>query len=145
MPPEDDIADIARGELLLVTRRIRRALVAIARDVNPQLDPTGFVLLSTLTDRGEMRSSDLATLHDLDRAVVSRQVRMLTETGMVTRRPDPVDARAQLLAIVPATAARVRELRELRAASIVAPFANWSQSELSEFIRLLRRYNEGTD
>lgn len=138
------LADAARGQLLLVTRRIRRALVAIAREVDASLDPTGFILLSTLADRGEMRSTDLVALHDMDKAVVSRQVRALMDLGMVTRRTDPADARAALLAIVPATADRVRELRAQRAASIVAPFASWDEGDLAQFVRLLERYNEGS-
>lgn len=137
-----ELADLARGHLMMVTRRIRRALVAIAREVDPGLDPTGFILLSTLADRGEMRSTDLVALHDMDKAVVSRQVRTLTDAGMVSRRPDPADARAALLSIDPATAARVRQLRERRAASIVAPFATWSAEDLTQFVRLLQRYNE---
>lgn len=143
-PAAADLADAARGQLLLVTRRIRRALVAIAREVDPSLDPTGFILLSTLADRGEMRSADLVALHDMDKAVVSRQVRALVDLGMVTRRPDPADARAALLAVAPATADRVRELRALRAASIVAPFASWGPADLAEFVRLLELYNEGS-
>lgn len=138
-----DLADLARGQLLLVTRRIRRALVAIAREVDPSLDPTGFILLSTLADRGEMRSTDLVALHDMDKAVVSRQVRTLMDLGMLTRRPDPADARAALLAVAPATADRVRELRARRAASIVAPFASWGDDDLADFLRLLELYNDG--
>jgi DNA-binding MarR family transcriptional regulator len=143
--PDDDLAGLARAELVQITRRMRRAIVALAREVDPDLDPTGFVILGTLADRGEMRSTDLVALHDMDKAVVSRQVRMLTEANMIVRRPDPADARAQLLAIAPATAARVRELRAIRAASIVAPFASWEPTEISDFLAMLRRYNTMVD
>lgn len=77
-------------------------------------------LLSTVEDHGAARISDLAALDHCSQPTMTMQVRRLEDAGLVTRAPDPDDARAVLIRITPKgidTLARVRKDR----AAVVDP------------------------
>ena len=81
-----------------------RTVVRVSRGAKPAPHPsdlaTAAASLLTLLDReGEQRLGRLACLLSVDPSVVSRQVAALGRAGLVDRRPDPLDGRAQLLAI----------------------------------------------
>jgi DNA-binding MarR family transcriptional regulator len=56
-------------------------------------------VLKVLAKEGEQRSGDLAAKLHVDPSVVSRQVSTLESHGLVSRRPDPADARVCLVAL----------------------------------------------
>jgi len=59
-------------------------------------------LVWELADRGSATASRLAEALDLDAGYLSRLVRGLEERGLLTRRPDPADARAAPLVLTEA-------------------------------------------
>jgi DNA-binding MarR family transcriptional regulator len=85
-------------------------------------------LLSTIADRGEARISDLAALDHCSQPTMTTQVRRLEDAGLVTRTPDPGDARAVLIAI---TDEGVRVLARARAdrAAVIDPLLEHLDAE----------------
>ncbi len=81
------------------------ALVRAWRSAGRQLpDHTTMALLQLaghLRD-GEHRLGEIADRRGVDQSVVSRQVGELQARGLVCRRPDPSDGRAQLVRLTPA-------------------------------------------
>jgi DNA-binding MarR family transcriptional regulator len=131
-----------RSQLVTLMRRSRSLLMEAARSVHPDLDPTAYILLVSLADRGSLRGSDLAARHDLDPAAVSRQVRRMVELGLVASAADPLDSRAKLLTLTEHGAERVEIVRHRPSTSrISAELQSWTDEELEVFAVSLRRYN----
>ena len=86
------------ADLLAVVARINRLANQRVRMPIPFAQAR---LLSTIEDQGEARISDLAALDHCSQPTMTTQVRRLEDAGMVTRTPDPPDARAVLIRITP--------------------------------------------
>ena len=84
------------GEFGVLLHRLRRVVADRARAVHPDLTGASYLLLGHLLEHGPMRSSCLVETFGVDKGAVSRQVRQLLDLGLVERRPDPEDGRAQL-------------------------------------------------
>ena len=78
-------------------------------------------LLGTIEDRGAARISELAELDHCSQPTMTTQVRRLENAGLVTRTPDPEDARAVRIRITPEGAAMLARVRADRAA-VIDPF-----------------------
>ena len=76
-----------------------------------------------------LRLSDLAAALELDLSTVSRQVRQLVDTGLVTREADPVDGRACLVALSDKGHAVLDAVRSARSDVLRRSMADWSDSE----------------
>jgi DNA-binding MarR family transcriptional regulator len=58
-------------------------------------------VLKVLLKDGEQRGGEIAAKLGVDASVVSRQLTALEADGLVTRRPDPADARVGLVSLAP--------------------------------------------
>ncbi|CAN3129806.1 Transcriptional regulator [Mycobacterium sp. smrl_JER01] len=102
-------------------------------------------LLSTIEDQGEARISDLAALDHCSQPTMTTQVRRLEDAGMVTRTPDPHDARAVLIRITPAGVTALRQARADRGAAIDPYLERLSDADracLTQAVSVLRRIIE---
>jgi len=95
-------------------------------------------VLKVLAKDGEQRSGDLAAKLHVDPSVVSRQVSALESDGLVSRRPDPADARVCLVALSPTGRERLDALfagytRRLRAD------LDWDDEQMAAAAEVLRR------
>jgi DNA-binding MarR family transcriptional regulator len=104
-----------------------------------RLDKGSVLVLSVLDERGELRSSDLATIVDLDLSTVSRHVSYFEQLGLVTREPDPGDRRASRVSLTPKGRSGLTAIRAARAALLDSVFATWTRADRAEFNRLLER------
>ncbi len=99
-------------------------------------------LLSMVEDRGEARISDLAGLDNCSQPTMTTQVRRLEDAGLVTRTPDPSDARAVLIRITDEGRATLQRVRADRAA-VVNPMLEQldatDREVLAASIEVLRR------
>ncbi|MCH9735266.1 MAG: MarR family transcriptional regulator [Actinomycetia bacterium] len=127
------------ADLLSVVARINRLANQRVRMPIPFAQAR---LLSTIEDQGEARISDLAALDHCSQPTMTTQVRRLEAAGMVTRTPDPRDARAVLIRITPAGVAALHQARLDRGAAI-DPYLerlNPTQQEcLAEAVIVLRQ------
>lgn len=130
------------ADLLAVVARINRLANQRVRMPIPFAQAR---LLSTIEDQGEARISDLAALDHCSQPTMTTQVRRLEDAGMVTRTPDPLDARAVLIRITPDGVAALRQARLDRGAAVDPYLERLSDSErncLTEAIIVLRRLVE---
>lgn len=84
-----------------------------------------------------VRMTDVVDLADLDPNLVSQVLRRLEASGLVQRRPDPVDGRARLLALTTAGEASVEEATPAMDAVHADFFAALSSDEHGRLHRML--------
>jgi len=132
-------------EVGVMIRRIRRVLWERARAIHPDLQPASYLMLAYLAEHGELRASTLADALVIDKGAVSRQLGHLVELGLVDRTPDPADGRASLLAASDAAVSRINAVVEDRRRWLDEQLGDWTDEELSDFARVLGRYNAALD
>ena len=129
------ITTATADELMDVLRTIVRASRA-AKQVPTEEDLPAWTVavLSLLAREGEQRLGRVAAHLEVDPSVASRQVAALEHLGLVLRRPDPADRRAQLLAVSDAGLATLRDYRELRARWVADVLQEWDDAEVSQLV-----------
>lgn len=92
-------------------------------------------VLSNLQHDGDLRVGELAARETVSQPTMTVTVNRLEQDGLVTRRPDPLDARAS---VVQLTAAGLTELQSFRtrAAAVVRPvLADLSEADAATLAR----------
>jgi DNA-binding MarR family transcriptional regulator len=89
-----------------VVARLRGVIGRLARQLNDTstgegLTPTQYSVLGLVRGRGPLGLADLAELEGLNPARLSRVIRVLDDSGLIRRRPDPSDLRAARVEITP--------------------------------------------
>ncbi|MBU9765699.1 MarR family transcriptional regulator [Mycobacterium sp. TNTM28] len=141
-PTEDvTVADDTElgADLLAVVARLNRLATQRTRLPLPWAQAR---LLSTIEDQGEARISDLACLDHCSQPTMTTQVRRLEDAGLVTRTPDPGDARAVLIRITEQGRQTLEQARANRAAAINPRLERLSAEErqtLTAAVGLIRR------
>jgi DNA-binding MarR family transcriptional regulator len=128
-------------EIALLLRRSRAISARLAGQLHPDLDGGAYGLLALLQDAGPLRASDLVARLGLDKSTVSRQVSNLVELGLVDRRADPVDGRAQVLTPSSSGSARLARIREVRRARWESDLSDWPAEDVATLAELLARLN----
>jgi DNA-binding MarR family transcriptional regulator len=137
----DETLRALEHEMGVLVRRIRRVIAERARMLHPDLSPVAYSMMTALRDSGPQRASALVEIFSIDKGAVSRQVQALLELGLIERTPDPEDRRAMILAITEEGSSRMAQLALARRHQVSARLENWSDEELSAFVRSLGRYN----
>jgi DNA-binding MarR family transcriptional regulator len=119
-----------------------KRLFSVPRTAGAPIDRSGHVALAHLATSGELRLSDLAAALELDASTVSRQVGQLVRAGLVSRRDDPADRRASLLAATEAGSALHADLRRRRVALLDQAMAGWSSADRTDFVRLVEQLGD---
>jgi DNA-binding MarR family transcriptional regulator len=128
-------------EIGTLLRRIRKGLAQRAVEVHPELNPTSYLLLSTLNEHGARRASDLAEAFALDKGSVSRVVHQLLELGLIARSPDPADGRASILTVTDEAVRRLATVREQRREHFDDRLASWDPADIEDLAARLGRFN----
>lgn len=96
-PPE-----LTDGELAGRLRLVIGLLVRRLRQRDPgHLSPAQLSALVTVEASGPMRSGDLAAREKVAAPTITRLIGTMVDAGLVTRGPDPSDARGSLVALAP--------------------------------------------
>lgn len=105
---------------------------------------TGIALQGVLrfVGEGESRATHLAARLGVSAPVLSRHIADLEEHGLVVRRPDPEDGRAQLVALSEAGAGKLREIEGQRTATLQGYLQDWSQNDAEETAKILKKLAE---
>jgi DNA-binding MarR family transcriptional regulator len=122
--------------------RVRISMRDRAARVHPDLQPGGYVILSTLARLGPTHAGTLAEVLATDKSIVSRQAKLLEEAGLLERTPDPDDKRATFFAVTPDARQRIDEVRLSDQAALHAQLGTWSLADLNRLSGLLARVNE---
>ncbi|OFI37614.1 transcriptional regulator [Arthrobacter sp. SW1] len=122
-------------------QRVLRCIVSsnISRDAQ-----VGFALQGVLRfiGEGESRATNLAARLGVSPPVLSRHIAELEELGLVVRRPDPADGRAQLVALSEEGLQQVRDFEEHRSARLRDYLAEWSEEDALEAARVLGKLTD---
>ncbi|MBM6623392.1 winged helix-turn-helix transcriptional regulator [Micrococcaceae bacterium RIT802] len=113
-----------------------------AAAIHPELQPTGYKVLTLLAQQGARQQVELAAELQTDKAMMSRTVKQLGEFGLVECTADPHDGRAKLISITEDARAKyettIAESRRL----LYDRLGTWDQAEVERFAELLARLNE---
>jgi DNA-binding MarR family transcriptional regulator len=102
-------------------------------------------VLHTLSRKGPLRLTDLTSTEQLKQPAITSLVAKLEREGLVSRRPDPRDGRAVLLALTPAGEEIVRSRhadRLARLSRLVDLLSEEERSVLAGSARVLARLTE---
>ncbi len=138
---DEAIAD-AEEQLGLVFGRARVFFKEAARQIHPDLQPVGYKVLSSIVRLGETNAHALAELLETDKSILSRQVRMLEEAGLVESRADAKDGRARVLSPTPAALERVRAVRAAHHERLSSLLRSRSEDDVRAFASILRSLNQ---
>lgn len=132
-------------EVGVLIRRVKRVIGERARAVHPDLQPASYLMLTFLATEGPVRSSVMSERFNVDKGAISRQVQHLCELGLLDREPDPGDGRATLISASADAVHRLESVDRDRRRWLEEQLAEWSESDLTEFVGGLARYNEALD
>lgn len=104
------------------------------------VDEATYPVLSGLGRVGPTTSARLGTEIGLDRSVVSRHSDRLEALGLLSRSPDPDDARATLLTLTEQGERIVARLRERLAAIFQRRLDSWPPEQADAFVAGLERF-----
>ena len=126
-------------DLIALMNLPRRDDVLLA-EAGVALDRALFMLLVGIERFQPIGVVELADRAGRDHTTVSRQVAKLADLGLVERRPSAADRRVREALITP-EGRRVTDALAAARHRLTAPvFAQWSDRDLFELDRLLRRY-----
>ena len=127
------------GDMVVHARNNIRARAAA---IHPDLQPTGFKVLTILSHSGPLQQVSLAHEVGIDKAAMSRTIKLLEALGLVTRSADPGDGRALLVSMTP-EARRRHDSALLHARQLLFDrLSTWDVGEVRRFADLLARLNE---
>ncbi|WP_173922991.1 MarR family winged helix-turn-helix transcriptional regulator [Agromyces sp. Marseille-P2726] len=139
---DDEIASVEE-QLRLLFVRARAVWKEAAEAVHPDLQPVGYKILSVVVHRGRAHARTIAEVLELDKSVVSRQVKHLEELGLVVSVPDPDDGRARFIEPTPVAVAKVGDRRSRLQQRFHAQLSTWSSDDVARLATLLERLTEG--
>ena len=134
---DEAIADV-EDELSMLFSRIRTVWKESAQQVHPDLQPAGYKLLSAITRLGTTNAHVLAETFEMDKSVVSRQIRMLEDLGLVETRIDERDGRVRVLVATPKAFELVQSVRDRNQQRLRDVLVGRPEAELRSFADLLR-------
>jgi len=132
-------------DLLLAIYRIGRLMgsrqvsARIADAAGATVTKQGVQVLRALYRFGQRQIADLASLAHMDVAAVSRQLRELEDTGLVTRAPVAADGRAALVSLTPSGRRIAKRIRDVGLLHLTNALQDWDPRERSELARLLSK------
>lgn len=148
LPEHDDatpfdvsVAEIER-QFALMLGAARRTFKDAALAVHPSLQPLGFTVLMILHRAGETPQSSVAEELQVDKALLSRTVSQLEALGLVLRRSNPSDGRAQLLGLTADGRVRFDQAHSTKRSRLRDRLESWSPVELRNLSELLHKLNE---
>jgi len=139
----DEAIDDAEEQLSVLFGRVRIIMKDAAVQIHPDLRPVGYKILAAIVRLGETNGNHLADLLETDKSVVSRQVRMLEDAGLVTSRADDKDGRARVLTPTPEAVERLRSVRSAQQKRLRELLATQSERDVRAFADMLRLIGQG--
>ena len=122
----------------LLFTRARLLWKESAARVHPDLQPAGYKLLGFVARAGVTNAHLVAEAFEMDKSVVSRQVRALEDLGLVVSRPDELDGRQRVLAATSAAHEALQALRVDHAERMRAVLADLTPDELAAASKAVR-------
>lgn len=139
---DEAIAEVEQ-QLAVLFGRARLLWKDAAAQVHPDLKPVGYKILSMIVRLQETNAYVLAEALETDKSVVSRQVRMLEDAGLVTSRADDKDGRARVLSATSAALALVHAAQARQQDRLRDLLRSKPADEVRAFAAMLELISEG--
>ncbi|MDP3952194.1 MarR family winged helix-turn-helix transcriptional regulator [Microbacterium sp.] len=134
----DDALAEFQGHLNLIFARARSLWKESAARIHPELQPSGYKLLTFIARAGSANAHQLADSFEMDKSVVSRQVRMLEDLDLLESRPDDSDGRQRVLTATPAACEILADLRGAHADRLRGILSELTPEELQSASKVFR-------
>jgi len=133
--------DELHGILLQITNEMNRPDVdaRFLSRAGVNLDRALYPLLSRIGAAGSIGTVELAAQAGRDHSTVSRQVAKLEQLSLIEREPSASDGRVRMLRPTPAGRRMIEKFARTRRALMEAHFRDWSETEIKQLLRLLRK------
>ncbi|MBM7503455.1 MarR family winged helix-turn-helix transcriptional regulator [Agromyces aurantiacus] len=138
---DDEIASVEE-QLRLLFVRVRAVWKEAAAAVHPDLQPVGYKILSALVRRGPMHAGAIADALEIDKSVVSRQVKHLEQLGLASVISDPNDGRARVVQPTEQAIESVGQKGSRMQRQLYAKLRDWSAEDVERLARLLGRLTD---
>ncbi|MBS1673653.1 MAG: MarR family transcriptional regulator [Actinobacteria bacterium] len=138
---DESVAEF-QGQMNLMFARARTLWKESAARVHPELHPLGYKLLSFVARAGSTTAHQLAESFEVDKSVVSRQVRMLEDLGLLRSQPDERDGRLRTLSASPGACTALAEIRADHAERMRVALVELAPEELLVAAKVLRVFAE---
>ena len=138
---ETAIGDL-QTHLNLIFARTRTLWRESAARIAPDLQVGGYKLLTFIERAGTASAHELAERFEMDKSVISRQVRMLEELGLLESRPDERDGRLRVLSATPTAREALSELRRDHSVRLHTVMAELSPEEIRAASKVFRLLSE---
>jgi DNA-binding MarR family transcriptional regulator len=134
----DTAADLVH-EIFDLQRVVRCLAAAGAR-----AERTGVALhfVLRIVGEGECRATRLAERLGIGAPVLSRQIAELEDHGLVVRRKDPDDGRAQLVALTSSGADKLRRMEGQRSAVFQEYLRDWTEDDAVHVAKALHQLTQ---
>lgn len=139
---DEEIASVEE-QLRLLFVRVRAVWKEAAAAVHPDLQPVGYKILSAIVRRGRMHAGAIAEALEIDKSVVSRQVKQLEALGLAQGVADPDDGRARFIEATPAAIESVGQKGSRMQRQLYEQLRTWSGEDVDTLARLLGRLTAG--
>jgi len=127
---EDALSDFVAG--------VRRMYANAAGQVDPDLPPSAYRVLLTISRIGPVSLSTLVERFASDKGQMSRQIKELEALGLVERTVDPNDGRIRLIGMTPEGVNRMTVARRPYREQLTAVLSDRSPESIAELTELLR-------
>lgn len=134
--PGGDEFEVFASSLFRLTRSLRAAS-HLWLQLPGGLSPTDVTLLKVLEEHGDSRPGFIAERLHVGPSVISRQLVPLTAEGLVERRRDPADGRAELVSLTEDGRTRLASLRRAYVERMREHFTDWDPGAATGAARTL--------
>ncbi len=131
------------GAFGMLIGEFRRMYAEMASAVSPGMLPGTYKVLSEIHRRGPVSASTLAEQLAVDKGQMSRYITELETLGLVTRTPDPADARIRLIEVAPEGAERLAAARAPYEGRLQRVLASWPVETIEQLGELLQALASG--
>lgn len=141
-PDVDSALGDLQTHLSLIFARTRTLWKESAARIDPELQVGGYKLLTFIDLAGTANAHELADRFEMDKSVISRQVRMLEELGLLESRADERDGRLRVLEATPAARLALADVRRAHATRLRTVVAELTQDEIHAASKVFRLLSE---
>jgi len=138
----DEAIAAIEQQFAVMFSRVKSTMRGRASRVHPDLQPLAYNILRTLLRGGPARPGTIAEELNIDKSMMSRQVRLLEDIGFIVRQPDEEDGRAALLEATPDAVVRMDAVATVDRATLYESLRDWGVPDLKKLGELLARLNE---
>lgn len=131
--------EAALGELIRIGKSWNKT---VAARFGSDLSPLEFGVLRYVLRHAPVRSAAIVSSFELDKATVSRAIKVLRDKDLIESTPDPSDGRASILEPTARAQADFERYRDETRQRYRALLDDWTEGDLSDLARLLTRLAE---